>query len=68
MITAFVLLSSAARSQCTSQPPLMQEDTQNVVIYYHADQGNLGLLNLPSSTPVYAHSGVITNLSTSGSD
>lgn len=59
-------LSMAA--QLTSQPRLVQENTQDLVVYYHADQGNLGLLDQPASAQLYAHTGVITNSSTSPSD
>lgn len=52
----------------TTEPAVLQESSQNIVIYYHADQGNKGLINQPSSQPIYAHTGVITNKSTSASD
>lgn len=55
-------------AQVTSEPSPLQEDSQDVVIYYHADEGNRGLAGLPASTQIYAHTGVITNNSTSGSD
>lgn len=28
------------------------------MIYFHADQGNKDMINLPASTGVYAHTGV----------
>jgi 1,4-alpha-glucan branching enzyme len=54
----------------TSSPALLQENSQDVVLTYHADSslGNNGLKGLSSSTAVYAHIGVITNYSTSTSD
>ena len=52
----------------TSEPSPLQQNSENVVIYYHADQGNKKLINQPASSPIYAHTGVITNKSTSGSD
>lgn len=52
----------------TSEPSPLQQNSENVVIYYHADQGNKGLINQPESSPIYAHTGVITSESTSGSD
>lgn len=52
----------------TTEPDVLQESSQNIVIYYHADQGNKGLNNQPASTPIYAHTGVITSKSTSSSD
>ncbi len=42
----------------TSDPTPLQEDSQNVVIYFHADQGNKGLINQPTSAGLYAHTGV----------
>lgn len=67
-IAAAVATSIAVSAQCTSMPPLMQEKTQNVVIYYHADQGNKGLINMPQTSEIYAHTGVLTNKSASASD
>ncbi len=54
----------------TSSPLLIQDKSQNVTLTYHADSplGNGGLKDLPSSTPVYAHIGVITNKSINTSD
>ena len=51
-----------------TDPPVLQENSQNVVIYFYADQGNRQLINQPSTAAIYAHTGVITNLSASGSD
>ncbi len=42
----------------TTEPSPLQEDSQNVVIYFHADQGNKGLINQPASAALYAHTGV----------
>lgn len=52
----------------TSEPSPLQQNSENVVIYYHADQGNKKLINQPASSPIYAHTGVITDKSTSGTD
>lgn len=49
----------AARAQIvTTTPSPLQEDSKNVEIYFHADKGNKGLMNVPSTTAVYAHTGV----------
>ncbi len=61
-------LAAQAQSIVTSSPSPLQMNSENVVITYYADQGNKGLMGLPSTTEVYAHTGVITNKSTSGSD
>lgn len=46
------------KAQVTSEPSPLQEDSQDVAIYFHADQGNGGLAGLSASTEVYAHTGV----------
>ena len=68
-ITAAIAAAAfSMTAQVTSTPPLLQEDSKDVVIYFHADQGNQGLMNQPSTAQIYAHTGVITNKSTSASD
>lgn len=54
----------------TTSPALLQEDSKDVVLTFHADSplGNKGLSGLDKSTPIYAHIGVITNKSTGVSD
>lgn len=47
----------------TTSPAIVQTDSRNIVITYHADEGNKGLAGLTSATKVYAHTGVITNKS-----
>ena len=56
------------KAQVTTEPSPLQEDSENVWIYFHADQGNKGLANLPASTEIYAHTGVITNQSVNDQD
>lgn len=73
LLTALLLLMlaplAATRAQVvTTEPAVLQQNSQNVVIYFHADRGDRGLMDQPASQPVYAHTGVITNLSTSDSD
>nr|QIM10833.1 hypothetical protein Muribac1_0420 [uncultured Muribaculaceae bacterium] len=46
-------------AQVTSQPSPLQEDSKDVTIFFHADQGNKGLINQPASAQIYAHTGVI---------
>lgn len=61
LLTAIALVASAfginAQIVTTDPSPLL-EDSKNVVIYFHADQGNKGLMGLTSTTDVYAHTGV----------
>ena len=52
----------------TTQPTVVQTDSRDIVITFHADQGNKGLMGVGRNTKVYAHTGVITNKSTSSSD
>ena len=70
-LSALTLLLTAfgANAQIvTSSPSPVQEDTQNLTIYFHADQGNKGLANLPQGTPVYAHTGVLLSTASGDSD
>lgn len=56
------------KAQVTTTPTPLQEDSKDVVIYFHADQGNKGLMGVAPPQEVYAHTGVITNLSKDDSD
>jgi len=49
----------------TLNPTFATSETNGVVLTFNADQGTAGLLGQPT---IYAHTGVITNLSTSNSD
>jgi 1,4-alpha-glucan branching enzyme len=53
-------------SQVVTTNPVLPTDNKQVVITFDASQGNLGLLN--SIGDIYAHTGVITDKSTSSSD
>ena len=69
MFMAFACIFGArAADVVTSDPSPLQESSKNVVIYFHADLGNKGLQGTSASEGVYAHTGVITNLSTNNSD
>lgn len=52
----------------TTSPAIVQQTTENIVVTYHADCGNKGLMGIKPPTKVYAHTGVITNLSEGPSD
>ncbi|MDE5872028.1 MAG: Por secretion system protein, partial [Muribaculaceae bacterium] len=45
------------KAQVTSEPSPLQEDSKDVKILFHADQGNKGLMGLPATAKVYAHTG-----------
>lgn len=68
ILAALFCVMSAKAQIITTDPAVLQESSENVVIYYHADQGNKGLINQSSSSPIYAHTGVITNQSTGATD
>lgn len=55
-------------AQLLSGSILFPVDTDNLTITVDATRGNKGLNNYGSPNDVYVHTGVITNLSTSGSD
>lgn len=68
---ALLVTALGGRAQLVStSPAILQESSRDIVLTYHADSplGNMGLANLPSSTDVYAHIGVITNFSSGNSD
>lgn len=67
MVMAATMLGAQAQV-ITTQPAVVQQSTPNIVVTYHADMGNKGLMGVKPPTKVYAHTGVITNLSTSDTD
>jgi len=69
LLTTLCLAAIAARGQViTTNPVIVTKNTSNIVITFHADGGNKGLMGTKPTTAIYAHTGVITNKSTSGSD
>ena len=58
IVMCAILCSLWVGAQVTTEPTPLQEDSENVAIYFHADQGNKGLMGQPASQPVYAHTGV----------
>lgn len=58
MALCVVFTAMLLQAQVTTIPNPLQEDSQNVEIYFHADQGNKGMINLPADAKVYAHTGV----------
>lgn len=59
---------AATAQVVTTTPAIVQTDSKNIVITYHADQGNKGLAGLAASSKVYAHTGVITSESSGPGD
>lgn len=52
----------------TTDPNPVQTNSKNITIYFHLDEGNGGMKDLSPGTSVYAHTGVITDKSTSEKD
>ena len=63
-----VLFGFSLHAQVTTDPSPLEEDADDVWIYFHADQGSKGLAGTSASTPLYAHTGVITSQSKNDSD
>ncbi|MDE6717670.1 MAG: Por secretion system protein, partial [Muribaculaceae bacterium] len=42
----------------TTEPTPLQEDATDVKIYFHADEGDKGLMGQPADAALYAHAGV----------
>lgn len=59
IVTLLFLLATitGVYAQVTSEPSPLQEDSKDVKIFFHADQGNKGLMGLPATAKVYAHTG-----------
>lgn len=70
MKKAFLLLAFFVGTSITAQvvntEPAFPTQTDNITLYFYSDKGNQGLRDFTGD--VYAHTGVITNLSTSSSD
>ena len=61
MMMALMWPAFYVQAQVSSEPSPLQEDSENVWIYFYADQGSKGLMGQPSTDPVYAHTGACTN-------
>ncbi len=70
MTAAALMLAAVAdmAAQVTAEPAPLLEESTGVTIYFHADEGNKGLQGVKPPEKVYAHTGVITNYSTTASD
>jgi hypothetical protein len=66
LILAFVILSLKGFTQVVTWNPAFPVANDSVEVTFNAAQGNAALANLTGD--VYAHTGVLTNLSTSGSN
>ncbi len=61
-----VFIYSIASAQVVVTIPFYPTDIDSCTLIFDASQGDAGLMNV--APPIYAHTGVITNLSTSPSD
>lgn len=52
----------------TTTPVTVTQSTKGITITFHADGGNRGMMGIASTTPVYAHTGVITSASKDNTD
>ncbi|MDO9255798.1 MAG: alpha-amylase family glycosyl hydrolase [Bacteroidales bacterium] len=66
LISIFALLLTNGFSQVITVTPALPTDQDSVEVIFDAALGNAGLLGYTGD--IYAHTGVITNLSTSSSD
>ena len=63
IVTLLLTLAAAlgVKAQVTSSPSPLQEDSKDVTIYFHADEGNKALMGQPATAKIYAHTGVYLN-------
>lgn len=67
LFTLFMALAYALNAQVVyTEPPVIQQSTKNFTVYFNAAEGTAGLKGYTGD--VYAHTGVITTASSSGSD
>jgi 1,4-alpha-glucan branching enzyme len=64
-LLVFLFLSLQAQQLITVSPEFATVNDNNVIVTFDASQGNAGLIGTSS---IYAHTGVITSLSTSNTD
>lgn len=57
MLSAYSAFS-ATQQVVTCEPMPLKENSKDVVVYFHADQGSKGLMGVGSTTEIYAHTGV----------
>lgn len=68
LLATILIVAAGLKAQVTSEPSPLYDNSQDVVIYFHANEGNKGLANQAESVAIYAHTGVITNASKNESD
>src|SRR4051794_21397991 len=68
LLGAFLVSFSSFSQLLSWTPAFAQESSTPYTITVDATKGNQGLMNYATTTDVYVHIGVITNLSTGSSD
>jgi glycosidase len=68
LILFMVLCSLTVKAQVITADPVFPTATDAVTITFNADKGDMGLKDYSGTSRIYAHTGVITDQSTSGSD
>lgn len=61
LLSIFFCALGAKSQVIYSDPPILQETTQEITVYF--DASDTPLANLSANTKIYAHTGVFTNLS-----
>jgi len=67
-VLAIVFLCLHTQAQLLTETPSFPRDTSSVTIVVDCTKGNQGLMNYATTSDVYVHIGVITNLSANSSD
>ena len=69
LLVALLVIPFISNGQVvTTQPAIVQMDSRDVIITFHADRGNGQLASLGADDAIYAHTGVITDQSANGGD
>lgn len=69
LVAAFLLTATGVTAQVvTTSPAIVQTNSTDIVITFHADRGSKGLMNQPKTAEIYAHTGLITAESSSSGD
>ena len=68
LILALTAWGLTSKAQVITADPVFPTSSDAVTITFNADKGNMGLKDYAGTSRIYAHTGVITDQSTSGSD
>jgi 1,4-alpha-glucan branching enzyme len=68
LLVCLFLCANATHAQLLTEIPSFPQDNGNLTIVVDCSKGNQGLFNYATTSDVYVHTGVITNLSANSSD